>query len=102
MWVVSIICVDKTRRNQRIASKLVTAATTSARKHNCDSSAVIVSNKYPQRIFEKASFVKRTSIEIDSVRDNKGERVFKKSGEHENITLMTKTFIPDKSNNTNL
>ena len=94
LWVVSIICVDKARRNQRIASKLVVAATTSARKHNCDSSAVIVSNKYSERIFVNANYEKQSSIEIDSVRDERGERVFKKTGEHENITLMTRTFDP--------
>ena len=70
------------------------AATTSARKHNCDSSAVIVSNKYSERIFVNANYVKQSSIEIASVRDKKGERVFQKTGEHENITLMTRTFEP--------
>ena len=100
MWVVSIICVDKTRRNQRIASRLVEAATTSARKHNCDSSAVIVSNKFSERIFVNANYDKRASIEIASVRDKKGERVFKKTGEHENITLMTRTFETINAHNT--
>ena len=97
MWVVSILCVDKNRRNQKIASKLLVAATTSARKHNCDSSAVIVSNKYSERVFLNANYEKQSSIVIDSVRDKKGERVFKKTGEHEDITLMTRTFDPSQT-----
>ena len=92
LWVVTIICVDKTLRNKGIASKLVEAATSSASKHNCDSSAVIVSNKYSERIFVNNKYEKRSSIAIASVTDKKGEAVFNKTGEHENITLMTRIY----------
>jgi len=96
LWVVTIICVDKTLRNKGIASKLVEAATSSASKHNCDSSAVIVSNKYSERIFVNNKYEKRSSIAIASVTDKKGEAVFNKTGEHENITLMTRKYNHEK------
>ena len=50
MFIISILCVDKNARNEGIGSNLVTKALQNAANRNCDSSTVIVSNKFSKRL----------------------------------------------------
>jgi len=101
MWIISILCVDKKYRNQKIATNLVKSGMKLAKKYNCDSSAVIVSNIYSERIFTKEYFEPRKRIPYDKIRDKRDKKILNDTQEHENVTLMTRRlkitnlFMPD-------